>query len=84
MIIATNLSVEADRVQRNPTKGGAFSRPLDQAPRTNVWLDAMTEKVREDGCIQNVVVVIATASNAYRQGNRAESRAIFCSRPQSV
>lgn len=40
------------------------NRPLDQGPYTYVWLDAMVEKVREDGRIQNVAVVIATAVNA--------------------
>jgi transposase-like protein len=40
------------------------TRPLDQGPYTYVWLDAMVEKVREAGRIQNVAVVIATGVNA--------------------
>ena len=39
------------------------NRPLDQGPYTYVWLDAMVQKVREAGRIQNVAVVIATAVN---------------------
>jgi transposase-like protein len=44
------------------------SRPLDGAPYTYVWLDAITQKVREDGRIANVACVVATGVNA--QGNR--------------
>jgi len=44
------------------------NRPLDQGPYTYVWLDAMVQKVREAGRIQNVAVVIATAVN--RDGHR--------------
>jgi putative transposase len=44
------------------------NRPLDGAPYTYVWLDAITQKVREGGRIANVACVIATAVNA--QGNR--------------
>src|SRR5437762_7219945 len=36
------------------------SRPLDGAPYTYVWLDALTQKVREAGRIRNVAMVIAT------------------------
>ena len=39
------------------------SRPLDAGPYSYVWLDAMVQKVREAGRIQNVAVVIATAVN---------------------
>ncbi len=39
------------------------SRPLDAGPYTYVWLDAMVQKVREAGRIQNVAVVIATGVN---------------------
>ena len=38
-------------------------RPLDAGPYTYVWLDAMVQKVREAGRIQNVAVVIATGVN---------------------
>ncbi len=40
------------------------NRPLDAGPYTYVWLDAMVQKVRETGRIQNVAVVIATGVNA--------------------
>jgi len=39
------------------------NRPLDAGPYTYVWLDAMVQKVREAGRIQNVAVVIATGVN---------------------
>ena len=39
------------------------SRPLDAGPYTYLWLDALTQKVREGGRIVNVAVVIATAVN---------------------
>jgi transposase-like protein len=44
------------------------SRPLDAGPYTYVWLDALTQKVREAGRIVNVAVVVATGVNA--NGNR--------------
>ena len=40
------------------------TRPLDAGPYTYIWLDALTQKVREGGRIVNVAVVIATAVNA--------------------
>jgi putative transposase len=40
------------------------NRPLDGGPYTYVWLDAMTQKVREGGRIVNVAVVIATGVNS--------------------
>ncbi len=36
------------------------SRPLDAGPYTYLWLDALTQKVREGGRIVNVACVIAT------------------------
>ena len=39
------------------------SRPLDAGPYTYIWLDALTQKVREGGRVVNVAVVIATAVN---------------------
>jgi len=39
------------------------NRPLDDGPYTYVWLDALTQKVREGGRIVNVAVVIATGVN---------------------
>jgi putative transposase len=44
------------------------TRPLDGAPYTYVWMDALTQKVREGGRIVNVACVVATGVNA--QGNR--------------
>ncbi|HEX2027855.1 MAG TPA: IS256 family transposase [Nitriliruptorales bacterium] len=40
------------------------SRPLDAGPYTYIWLDALTQKVREGGRIVNVACVIATGVNA--------------------
>ncbi len=40
------------------------SRPLDGGPYTYIWLDALTQKVREGGRVVNVAVVIATAVNS--------------------
>ena len=40
------------------------SRPLDAGPYTYVWLDALTQKVRDGGRIVNVACVIATGVNA--------------------
>ena len=57
--MATELDVEV----------AAFrSRPLDGGPYTYVTLDALTQKVREDGHIMNVAVVIAVGVNA--EGHR--------------
>ena len=40
---------------------GFMGRPLDGGPYPYLWLDALTQKVREDGRIVNVSVVVATA-----------------------
>jgi transposase-like protein len=40
------------------------SRPLDAGPYTYVWVDALVQRVREDGRVQNVAVVCATGVNA--------------------
>jgi len=40
------------------------NRPLDGGPYTYVWLDALVQRVREDGRVQNVAVVVATGVNA--------------------
>ena len=45
-----------------------LGRPLDGGPYPYVWLDALTQKVRESGRIVNVSVVVATGVNA--QGQR--------------
>jgi putative transposase len=39
------------------------SRPLEAGPYTYLWLDALTQKVREGGRVVNVAVVIATGVN---------------------
>ena len=41
-----------------------FDRPLDSGPYCYVWLNALTQKVREEGGIVNVSVAVATAVNA--------------------
>ena len=45
-----------------------LGRPLDGGPYPYVWLDALTQKVREGGRIVNVSVVVVTGVNA--QGQR--------------
>ena len=42
---------------------GFLGRPRDGGPYPYLWLDALTQKVREDGRIVNVSVVVATAVN---------------------
>jgi len=39
------------------------TRPLDGGPYTYIWLDALTQKVREDGRIVNVAALVATGVN---------------------
>ena len=39
-------------------------RPLDAGPYRYLWIDAVTQRVREGGRVVNVSAVIATASNA--------------------
>ena len=41
-----------------------LSRPLDGGPYCYLWLDALSQKVREEGRIVNVSVAVATAVNA--------------------
>ncbi len=40
------------------------NRPLDAGPYRYLWIDAVTQKVREGGRVVNVSAVIATAANA--------------------
>ena len=42
-----------------------MGRPLDGGPYPYVWLDALTQKVREGGRIVNVSVVVSTGVNAH-------------------
>ena len=44
--------------------GSFLGRPLDDGPYRYLWLDALTQKVREGGRIVLVSVVVATAVNA--------------------
>ena len=44
-----------------------LGRPLDDGPYPYVWLDGLTQKVREGGRIVNVCVVVATGVNAEGQ-----------------
>lgn len=46
------------------TVEGWRNRPLDASPYTYVWMDALTQKVREGGRIVNVAVVHAVGVNA--------------------
>ncbi len=39
-------------------------RPLDQGPYRYLWIDALTQRVREGGRVVNISAVIATAVNA--------------------
>ncbi len=39
-------------------------RPLDQGPYRYVWIDALTQRVREGGRVVNISAVITTAVNA--------------------
>ena len=39
-------------------------RPLDQGPYRYLWIDALTQRVREGGRVVNISMVIATATNA--------------------
>ena len=48
--------------------GSFLGRPLDGGPYPYLWLDALTQKVREDGRIVNVSVAVATGVN--RDGKR--------------
>ena len=41
-----------------------LDRPLDGGPYCYLWLDALSQKVREEGRIVNVSVAVATAVNA--------------------
>ena len=62
-------------------KVAAFKdRPLDCGPYRYVWIDALTQKVREAGRVVNVSAVIATAVN--HQG-RARSSASTSSPPRT-
>jgi putative transposase len=46
------------------TVGEFRDRPLDTGPYRYLWIDALTQRVREGGRVVNVSAVIATAANA--------------------
>ena len=52
---------------------GFRSRPLDRGPYTFVWIDALTQKVREGGRMVNVHCLIATGVNADGAGRSSAS-----------
>src|SRR5258708_30127745 len=42
-------------------------RPLDAGPYRYLWIDALTQRVREGGRVVNVSAVVATSGNAHRR-----------------
>ena len=52
-----------------------LERPLDGGPYRYLWLDALTQRVREEGRIAQVSVVVATAVNADGKREVLSSRA---------
>ena len=58
-------------VQLDEVVESFLGRPLDGGPYPYVWLDGLTQKVREGGRIVNVCVVVATGVNA--DGQRVRS-----------
>ena len=61
--------VSAMAAELDELAGSFRNRPLDAGPYTFVWLDALTQKVREGGRTVNVHCLIATGVNAdgYRE-----------------
>jgi putative transposase len=55
----SRLAAELDRIVAEFRQ-----RPLDNGPYRYLWIDALTQRVREGGRVANVSVVIATAVNA--------------------
>jgi transposase-like protein len=47
------------------------NRPLDAGPYRYLWIDGVTQRVREGGRVVNVTAVIATTTNA--EGHRSSS-----------
>ena len=54
-------------VQLDEVVESFLGRPLDSGPYPYVWLDGLTQQVREGGRIVNVCVVVATGVNAEGQ-----------------
>jgi len=57
--MAKSLDEQVERFRR---------RPLDAGPYTYVWIDALTQRVREGGRVVNVSALVATGVNA--EGHR--------------
>ena len=59
-------SSQVSRICKQPDEvvESFLGRPLDGGPYPYVWLDGLTQKVREGGRIVNVCVVVATGVNA--------------------
>jgi transposase-like protein len=55
----SRLAAELDRIVAEFRQ-----RSLDNGPYRYLWIDALTQRVREGGRVVNVSVVIATAVNA--------------------
>ena len=51
-----------------------LGRPLDSGPYRYLWLDALTQRVREEGRIAQVSVVVATAVNVEPEARGAGHR----------
>ena len=51
-----------------------LGRPLDGGPYPYLWLDALTQKVREDGRIVNVSVAVAHRGQSRREAGGAGHR----------
>ena len=59
--VAPRASVSRICQELDVVVDGFMGRPLGGGPYPYLWLDALTQKVREDGRIVNVSVVVATA-----------------------
>ena len=51
-------------VERDAKVAEFRNRPLDTGPYKYLWIDALTQKVREGGRVVNVSAVVATVANA--------------------
>ena len=64
-ITSLSKSQVSDLAKSLDAKVEAFrNRPLDAGPYSYVWVDALTQNVREDGRIVKVAVVVAVGVNA--------------------
>ena len=58
--------------------------PRDQGPYTCLWLDAISQRCREDGRVVNVATVIATAVNAQGGPGRPRTSMSFTAFPKAI